>query len=76
MFSPHRDFQIDFQQTLLSYLKVLLTEYQDGYVEKTEEVIRLIEDKRAIGELLTTLTKSKVSLEIHYVVCDMCVWCV
>lgn len=55
-----RDFQINYQQTLLSYLKVLLTEYQDGYVEKAEQVIKLIEDKPAIGDLLTTLTKTKV----------------
>eukprot|EP00731_Ephydatia_muelleri_P027679 Em0019g552a len=56
------DFQIHYQQTLLSYLKVLLTEYQDGYLGKVEQVTKLLEDKLAIGDLLTTLTKTKIGL--------------
>ena len=56
----YSDFELDVQQMLLSYLKVLLTEWEEGFQERAAVVIKSITNRTALHERLVNLLTVKV----------------
>ncbi len=57
----YRDFELDVQSTLLSYLRILLTEWDNGYQDRSSLVLQHIRNKTVCHEMLVSVLTTKVS---------------